>query len=114
MMLGGLFAGTEEAPGEVVFCIRAVPTNPIAGMGSLYAMQAGSKDRYFRMPSTAQRSVPEGIEGRVPYRGAYFASVVHQLEGGILLWHGLPVDVQRYRNCTTAQSSYANYWGWHS
>ncbi len=82
VMLGGLFAGTEEAPGEVVL-YQGRSYKSYRGMGSLGAMQAGSKDRYFQdTENSAEKLVPEGIEGRVPYKGPV-ASVVHQLEGGI-------------------------------
>ena len=82
VMLGGLFAGTEEAPGEVVL-YQGRSYKSYRGMGSLGAMQAGSKDRYFQdAEHSAEKLVPEGIEGRVPYKGPV-ASVVHQLEGGI-------------------------------
>ncbi len=82
VMLGGLFAGTEEAPGEVVL-YQGRSYKSYRGMGSLGAMQAGSKDRYFQdTENAAEKLVPEGIEGRVPYKGPV-ASVVHQLEGGI-------------------------------
>ncbi len=68
VMIGGLFAGTEEAPGEVeLFQGRSYKT--YRGMGSLGAMQEGSKDRYFQMDVSADKLVPEGIEGRVPYKG---------------------------------------------
>ena len=82
VMLGGLFAGTEEAPGEVeLFQGRSYKS--YRGMGSLGAMQAGSSDRYFQ-ESTANvdKFVPEGIEGRVPYKGSVLA-VIHQLMGGL-------------------------------
>ena len=82
VMLGGLFAGTEEAPGEVVL-FQGRSYKSYRGMGSLAAMQAGSRDRYFQdAENNAEKLVPEGIEGRVPYKGPV-ASVVHQLEGGI-------------------------------
>lgn len=93
VMLGGLFAGTEEAPGEVVL-YQGRSYKSYRGMGSLGAMQAGSKDRYFQdAESAAEKLVPEGIEGRVPYKGPV-ASVVHQLEGGIRSGMG-------YCGCTT-------------
>jgi IMP dehydrogenase len=82
VMLGGLFAGTEEAPGDVeLFQGRSYKS--YRGMGSLGAMQAGSSDRYFQ-ESTANvdKFVPEGIEGRVPYKGSVLA-VIHQLMGGL-------------------------------
>ena len=83
IMIGGLFAGTEEAPGEVeLFQGRSYKS--YRGMGSLGAMEQGSKDRYFQDASDADKLVPEGIEGRVPYRG-HLGSIVHQLAGGIRL-----------------------------
>ncbi len=81
VMAGGLFAGTEEAPGEVeLFQGRAYKS--YRGMGSLGAMEKGSKDRYFQDASDADKLVPEGIEGRVPVRGA-LSAVIHQLIGGL-------------------------------
>jgi IMP dehydrogenase len=82
VMLGGLFAGTEEAPGEVeLFQGRSYKS--YRGMGSLGAMQAGSSDRYFQeATSNVDKFVPEGIEGRVPYKGSVLA-VIHQLMGGL-------------------------------
>jgi IMP dehydrogenase len=81
VMIGGLFAGTEEAPGDVeLFQGRSYKT--YRGMGSLGAMQEGSKDRYFQMDVSADKLVPEGIEGRVPYKGP-LSGVIHQLTGGL-------------------------------
>jgi IMP dehydrogenase len=84
VMLGGLFAGTEEAPGEIeLFQGRSYKT--YRGMGSLAAMQQGSSDRYFQEPSAeeaVEKLVPEGVEGRVPYKGSVIA-VIHQLMGGL-------------------------------
>jgi len=81
VMIGGLFAGTEEAPGEVeLFQGRSYKS--YRGMGSLGAMEQGSKDRYFQDTADADKLVPEGIEGRVPYRGP-LAAIVHQLAGGL-------------------------------
>jgi IMP dehydrogenase len=81
VMIGGLFAGTEEAPGEVeLFQGRSYKS--YRGMGSLGAMQEGSKDRYFQHDVSAEKLVPEGIEGRVPYKGA-LSGVIHQLLGGL-------------------------------
>ena len=81
VMVGGLFAGTEEAPGEAeLFQGRSYKS--YRGMGSLGAMELGSKDRYFQDSSDADKLVPEGIEGRVPYRGP-LGGVVHQLAGGL-------------------------------
>jgi IMP dehydrogenase len=82
VMCGGLFAGTEEAPGETVL-YQGRSYKSYRGMGSLGAMQQGSADRYFQDPSSNQdKLVPEGIEGRVPYKGPVTA-VIHQLVGGI-------------------------------
>lgn len=82
VMVGGLFAGTEEAPGEVeLFQGRSYKS--YRGMGSLGAMAQGSSDRYFQDPSEeVEKLVPEGIEGRVPYKGSLIA-IVHQLLGGL-------------------------------
>ncbi len=81
VMIGGLFAGTEEAPGEVeLFQGRSYKS--YRGMGSIGAMEQGSKDRYFQDASDADKLVPEGIEGRVPYRGPV-GGIVHQLVGGL-------------------------------
>ncbi len=81
VMLGGLFAGTEEAPGETVL-YQGRSYKSYRGMGSLGAMQQGSSDRYFQDNENADKLVPEGIEGRVPYKGAVTA-VIHQLMGGV-------------------------------
>jgi len=82
VMLGGLFAGTEEAPGEIeLFQGRSYKS--YRGMGSLGAMQQGSSDRYFQEGEVNQdKLVPEGVEGRVPYKGSALA-VMHQLMGGL-------------------------------
>ena len=82
VMLGGMFAGTEEAPGEVeLFQGRSYKS--YRGMGSIGAMQKGSSDRYFQDNNgNADKLVPEGIEGRVPYKGSVLA-VIHQLRGGL-------------------------------
>lgn len=81
VMIGSLFAGTEEAPGEVEL-YQGRSYKSYRGMGSLGAMQRGSSDRYFQAEVNAEKLVPEGIEGRVPYKGA-LASVIHQLLGGL-------------------------------
>ncbi|HEV7776524.1 MAG TPA: IMP dehydrogenase [Luteibacter sp.] len=81
VMLGSMFAGTEEAPGEVeLFQGRSYKS--YRGMGSIGAMQLGSKDRYFQDEADADKLVPEGIEGRVPYRGP-LSNIIHQLIGGL-------------------------------
>ncbi len=82
VMLGGLFAGTEEAPGEIEL-YQGRSYKSYRGMGSLGAMQQGSSDRYFQdNVSNQDKLVPEGVEGRVPYKGSALA-VVHQLLGGL-------------------------------
>lgn len=82
VMLGGLFAGTEEAPGEVEL-YQGRSYKSYRGMGSLGAMQQGSSDRYFQdTVVNAEKLVPEGIEGRVPYKGP-LSAIVHQLMGGL-------------------------------
>ena len=82
VMLGGLFAGTEEAPGEIeLFQGRSYKS--YRGMGSLAAMQQGSSDRYFQDDEdSADKLVPEGVEGRVPYKGSV-VQVMHHLMGGL-------------------------------
>ena len=83
VMLGGLFAGTEEAPGEVEL-YQGRSYKSYRGMGSLGAMsqQQGSSDRYFQEEDSIEKLVPEGVEGRVPYKGSLLA-IIHQLLGGI-------------------------------
>jgi IMP dehydrogenase len=69
-MLGGLFAGTEEAPGETVELFQGRSYKSYRGMGSLGAMKDGAADRYFQdADANVEKLVPEGIEGRVPYKG---------------------------------------------
>ncbi|MBT5411438.1 IMP dehydrogenase [Methylophilaceae bacterium] len=82
VMLGGMFAGTEEAPGEVEL-YQGRSYKSYRGMGSIGAMQKGSSDRYFQdSEDNAEKLVPEGIEGRVPYKGPVI-NVIHQLMGGL-------------------------------
>jgi IMP dehydrogenase len=103
VMLGGMFAGTEEAPGEVeLFQGRSYKS--YRGMGSVGAMQQGSSDRYFQENITetdgnADKLVPEGIEGRVPYKGSVLA-VIHQLMGGLRASMGYvgATDINTMRN----------------
>ncbi len=79
VMLGSLFAGTEESPGETIM-FKGRSFKSYRGMGSIGAMQAGSKDRYFQ--NDTDKFVPEGVEGRVPYRGV-LKEIIYQLLGGI-------------------------------
>ncbi|CAG2128244.1 IMP dehydrogenase [Cupriavidus plantarum] len=83
VMMGGMFSGTEEAPGEV-FLYQGRSFKSYRGMGSVGAMKDGAADRYFQEDNTANvdKLVPEGIEGRVPYKGPVQA-IIHQLTGGI-------------------------------
>ncbi len=85
VMMGGMFAGTEEAPGEIVL-FQGRSYKSYRGMGSIGAMQQGSADRYFQESTTgnpnADKLVPEGIEGRVPYKGS-MVSIVYQMAGGL-------------------------------
>jgi IMP dehydrogenase len=85
VMMGGMFAGTEEAPGEIVL-FQGRSYKSYRGMGSIGAMQQGSADRYFQEATTgnpnADKLVPEGIEGRVPYKGS-MVSIVFQMAGGV-------------------------------
>ena len=85
VMMGGMFAGTEEAPGEVIL-YQGRSYKSYRGMGSIGAMQQGSADRYFQESSTgnpnADKLVPEGIEGRVPYKGSV-VSILYQMAGGV-------------------------------
>src|SRR5918911_3982897 len=78
-MMGSLLAGTEESPGES-FLMEGRRFKTVRGMGSLSAMEQGSADRYFQ--SEARKLVPEGIEGRVPYKGPV-SDVIFQLAGGL-------------------------------
>ncbi|MEX2569826.1 MAG: IMP dehydrogenase [Gemmatimonadota bacterium] len=81
VMMGSMFAGTDESPGEA-FLLEGRRFKTVRGMGSLGAMQEGSADRYFQEESDARKFVPEGIEGRVPYKGAV-ADTIYQLVGGL-------------------------------
>ena len=93
VMIGSLFAGTTESPGELeIYQGRSFKS--YRGMGSLPAMAKGSKDRYFQ--SNAVKFVPEGVEGRVPYRGA-LADIIFQLMGGLRAGMG-------YTGCGTVES----------
>ncbi|WER47403.1 IMP dehydrogenase [Cupriavidus sp. WKF15] len=83
VMMGGMFSGTEEAPGEV-FLFQGRSFKSYRGMGSVGAMKDGAADRYFQEDNTANvdKLVPEGIEGRVAYKGSVMA-IIHQLTGGV-------------------------------
>jgi IMP dehydrogenase len=82
VMIGSLFAGTEESPGDVEL-YQGASYKSYRGMGSLGAMAQGSKDRYFQdATEELEKLVPEGVEGRVPYKGS-MVSILHQLAGGL-------------------------------
>ncbi len=81
VMIGSLLAGTEESPGEALM-YQGRQYKTYRGMGSIGAMQKGSNDRYFQEGTAADKLVPEGIEGMVPYRGK-MSNVIHQLIGGL-------------------------------
>lgn len=81
VMMGGMLAGTEESPGETVL-FQGRTYKVYRGMGSIGAMERGGKDRYFQAGRPVSKLVPEGIEGRVPYKGS-LAGVVYQLVGGL-------------------------------
>jgi len=99
VMLGSMLAGTEESPGES-FLLEGRRFKTIRGMGSLSAMQDGSADRYFQEGEiSVQKLVPEGIEGRVPYRGPV-GDVVYQVVGGIRSGMG-------YCGCATIEQMHA-------
>jgi IMP dehydrogenase len=92
VMVGSLFAGTDESPGDLVL-YQGRSYKVYRGMGSLGAMKKGSKDRYGQAGAADEKLVPEGIEGRVPYRGS-LRSIVYQLVGGLRAGMG-------YTGCTT-------------
>jgi IMP dehydrogenase len=94
VMIGSLFAGTDEAPGELVL-YQGRSYKVYRGMGSIGAMKKGSKDRYGQGGTADEKLVPEGIEGRVPHRGS-LASIMDQLVGGLRSGMG-------YTGCTTIQ-----------
>ncbi len=108
VMIGSMFAGVEESPGEtIIFEGRRFKT--YRGMGSLEAMQQGSKDRYFQdMEDDVKKLVPEGISGRVPYKGR-LGEVVHQLVGGLRAGMGYcgAKDIEALRNAKFIRITFA-------
>ncbi len=93
VMIGSLFAGTEESPGETIL-FQGRTYKAYRGMGSVGAMKQGSKDRYFQADVESEvKLVPEGIEGRVPFRGS-LSSNIHQMVGGLRAGMG-------YTGCST-------------
>ncbi len=101
IMIGSLFAGTDESPGEV-FLYQGRSYKSYSGMGSLASMARGSADRYFQQEvSDNLKLVPEGVEGHVPYKGPV-ANVIHQLVGGLrasMGYTGNPSIAEMRKNC---------------
>ncbi len=87
VMIGSLFAGTEESPGEIIL-YKGRTFKAYRGMGSLGAMEKGGRDRYFQEEEATTKLVPEGVEGRIPYKGP-LSTVVYQLVGGLKSGMGL-------------------------
>lgn len=99
-MVGSMIAGTDESPGEMIL-FQGRSYKAYRGMGSLGAMARGSADRYFQKDAASDKLVPEGIEGRVPYKGAA-GTVVHQLVGGLraaMGYTGCATIEEMRRNC---------------
>jgi IMP dehydrogenase len=105
VMVGGLLAGTDEAPGEIEL-YQGRSYKSYRGMGSIGAMEQGSKDRYFQDDEAeSQKLVPEGIEGRVPYKGPAI-NIIHQLMGGLrssMGYTGNTNMAEMRANCTFVQ-----------
>ena len=105
VMVGGLLAGTDESPGEIEL-FQGRSYKAYRGMGSIGAMEQGSKDRYFQADeSESQKLVPEGIEGRVPYKGPGI-NIIHQLMGGLrssMGYTGNATLAEMRENCTFVQ-----------
>ncbi|MBI1986345.1 MAG: IMP dehydrogenase, partial [Rhodospirillales bacterium] len=100
-MIGSLFAGTDESPGEV-FLYQGRSYKSYRGMGSIGAMARGSADRYFQEEvSDSLKLVPEGVEGRVPYKGPV-ANIIHQLVGGLRAAMGYTGNATQFRRTTAA------------
>jgi IMP dehydrogenase len=110
VMMGSMFAGVDESPGETII-YESRKYKSYRGMGSLGAMEQGSKDRYFQdVEDNINKLVPEGIEGRVPYKG-YLSEVVHQMSGGLraaMGYCGAP-DIASLQKAEFVQISAAAY-----
>jgi IMP dehydrogenase len=108
-MLGSLFAGTDESPGEV-FLYQGRSYKGYRGMGSIGAMARGSADRYFQQDvENAMKFVPEGVEGRVPYKGSV-ANVIQQLTGGLraaMGYTGNATIAEMQQRCTFRRTTFA-------
>jgi IMP dehydrogenase len=109
VMMGSMFAGVDESPGETII-YESRKYKSYRGMGSVSAMRKGSKDRYFQDVEDDLKLVPEGIEGRVPYKG-YLSEVVHQMVGGIRAAMGYvgAKTVEELKEAEFVQISSASY-----
>ncbi len=109
VMIGSLLAGTDESPGDV-FLYQGRSYKSYRGMGSISAMARGSADRYFQQEvADALKMVPEGVEGRVPYKGPV-GTVIHQLVGGLraaMGYTGNRTIGELQRNCTFRRTTLA-------
>ena len=109
VMMGSMFAGVDESPGETII-YESRKYKSYRGMGSLGAMTKGSKDRYFQDVEDDLKLVPEGIEGRVPYKG-YLSEVVHQMSGGLRAAMGYvgATTIEELKQAEFVQISAASY-----
>jgi len=110
VMMGSMFAGVDESPGETII-YESRKYKSYRGMGSLGAMSKGSKDRYFQdVEDDLRKLVPEGIEGRVPYKG-YLSEVVHQMNGGLRAAMGYvgAANIEELKRSEFVQISAASY-----
>jgi IMP dehydrogenase len=110
VMMGSMFAGVDESPGETII-YESRKYKSYRGMGSISAMNKGSKDRYFQdVEDDINKLVPEGIEGRVPFKG-YLGEVVHQMTGGLRAAMGYAgaADIEEMKNAEFVQISAAAY-----
>lgn len=110
VMMGSMFAGVDESPGETII-YESRKYKSYRGMGSIGAMKEGSKDRYFQdVEEDIKKLVPEGIEGRVPYKG-FLGEVVHQMNGGLRAAMGYvgAANIEELQKCEFVQISAAAY-----
>lgn len=109
VMMGSMFAGVDESPGETII-YESRKYKSYRGMGSVSAMRKGSKDRYFQDVEDDLKLVPEGIEGRVPYKG-YLSEVVHQMVGGVRAAMGYvgAETIEKLKQAEFVQISSASY-----
>lgn len=110
VMMGSMFAGVDESPGETII-YESRKYKSYRGMGSIGAMKKGSKDRYFQdVEDDLKKLVPEGIEGRVPFKG-FLSEVVHQMNGGLRAAMGYcgAASIQELKTAEFVQISAASY-----